>query len=58
MKFFEMRVFLFAAKWINITNIIFFYQFIGLPNRLEYTHLFPLHNEPSPMPVGWKLEEG
>ena len=19
------------------------------------THLFPLHNEPNPMPVGWKL---
>ena len=29
------------------------YKFIGIPN----THLFPLHNEPSPMPVGLKLWE-
>ena len=35
------------AKKLQITN----FAIIG------NTHLFPFHNESSPMPVGWKLWE-
>ena len=55
MEFFEMRVF-FCCK-MNNCNKSKKKFFIGLPNILQYAHLFPLHNEPSPMPVGWKLWE-
>ena len=55
MEFFEMRVFL--ENKINnfdklIKNLIYKYSEI-----IGHTHLFPLHNEPSPKHVGLKLWE-
>ena len=55
MEFFENRVF-FGAKISKFKNVLIKkltifrnYPVIGNP------HLFHLHNEPSPIPVGWKL---
>ena len=46
MQFFEMRIFFGKQlKVVKKKNHIYS-EIIG------HTHLFPLHNEPSPMPVG------
>ena len=48
---------IFASKWTTVTNIkknLLIYRFA---EQIQYAHLFPLHNKPDPMPVGWKLWE-
>ena len=57
MEFFEMRLFFLQQnkqleKFVNLKKIIYRYSEI-----IGYMHLFPLHNESSLMPVGWKLWE-
>ena len=38
----------FVKKSVQISRFVEIFQ---------YVHLFSLHNEPSPIPVGWKLWE-
>ena len=55
MNFFEMCIF-----FCNLNNLKegnFFLTIYRYSEIIGYRHLFPLHNEPSPMPVGWKLWE-
>ena len=53
MKVFEMRKFF--AKINNFKNLYKKMQIYKYSEIIGNTHLFPLHNEPSLMPVGWKL---
>ena len=45
---------IFFGKW---TTLIFFLTIYSNAEIIGNMHLFPLHNEPSTMPVGWKLWE-
>ena len=49
-RIFEMRVFF--GKINNFKNFNFFLPIYRYSEIIGNMHLFPFHNEPSPMPVG------
>ena len=51
MEFFEIRVYFFR-KINNFKNVLKKIQIFRNSPIIGNMHLFPLHNEPSPMPVG------
>ena len=42
---------IFFCKINNFKNLYFFLPIYRYSEIIDNTHLFPLHNEPSPMPV-------